>query len=134
MADLREGGCLCGAVRYSVDWSPMVVATCCCKNCQKQAGSAMSVIAMMPKAALTLSGELKSYEDQGDSGNPLLRNFCPTCGSPVTSEIPAAPELVIVKVGSLDDQSGVVPTVNYWTCSAADWVTFPEGSVSLEKQ
>jgi hypothetical protein len=134
MADMREGGCLCGAVRYSVDWAPMVVATCCCRNCQKQAGSSMSVIAMMPKAGLNLTGTLKSYEDHGESGNPLLRNFCPECGAPVTSEIPAAPELVIIKVGSLDDPSDVVPTLNYWTCSASSWVTFPEGSTSLEKQ
>jgi hypothetical protein len=116
MADMREGGCLCGAVRYSVDWAPMVVATCCCRNCQK------------------LTGTLKSYEDHGESGNPLLRNFCPECGAPVTSEIPAAPELVIIKVGSLDDPRDVVPTLNYWTCSASSWVTFPEGSTSLEKQ
>ena len=134
MPDIREGGCLCGAVRYSVDWSPMVVATCCCKNCQRQAGSAMSVIAMMPKAALSLTGVLKSYEDHGESGNPLMRNFCPDCGAPVTSEIPAAPELIILKVGSLDVANDVVPTVNYWTCSAASWVKFPDGSMSLEKQ
>jgi hypothetical protein len=134
MSDVREGGCLCGAVRYSVDWSPMVVATCCCKNCQRQAGSAMSVIAMMPKAALSVTGTLKSYEDHGESGNALLRNFCPNCGAPITSEIPAAPELVILKVGSLDEGKDIVPTVNYWTCSAADWVKFPDGSMSLEKQ
>ncbi len=38
MAGLK-GGCLCGAVRYSVSAEPAMQAVCHCRNCQRQAGS-----------------------------------------------------------------------------------------------
>jgi hypothetical protein len=39
------GGCLCGQVRYSANAEPAFVGVCHCKHCQKQTGSAFSVIA-----------------------------------------------------------------------------------------
>jgi hypothetical protein len=43
---MREmtGGCLCGQVRYSTNADPAFVVVCHCKNCQKQTGSAFSVL------------------------------------------------------------------------------------------
>ena len=78
-----EGGCLCGKVRYSADTEPAFVGVCHCKNCQKQAGTAFSVIMGIPAAALSVEGELKTYEDRGDSGQAVLRRFCPNSGSPI---------------------------------------------------
>ncbi len=132
----REGGCLCGAVRYSVAWPPIVVATCSCQNCQKQAGSAFSVIALVPQSTLHVTGALTVYEDKGNSGEPVFRKFCGTCGSPIISEAPAAAAqgIAIIKAGTLDKTDDVTPTVNYWTCAAPAWIVFPDGSSCLEKQ
>ena len=59
-----EGGCLCGAVRYESNSEPAVTAICHCKHCQKQAGSAFSIVVGVPKDSLIMSGdELKTYED-----------------------------------------------------------------------
>ena len=49
-----EGGCLCGQVRFSGDAEPVFQAICHCKNCQKQAGTAYSVIVGVPRGALTV--------------------------------------------------------------------------------
>ena len=54
-----EGGCLCGQVRYTCDADPLFQAVCHCKNCQKQAGTAFSVIVAFgvtvdPDAGLTV--------------------------------------------------------------------------------
>ena len=86
-----EGGCLCGKVRYSADTEPAFVGVCHCKNCQKQAGTAFSVIMGIPAAALSVEGELKTYEDRGDSGQAVLRRFCPNCGSPIAGDAAALP-------------------------------------------
>jgi hypothetical protein len=136
VSETREGGCLCGAVRYSVDWPPMVVATCSCKNCQKQAGSALSVIAVMPSAALRVTGALTTYTDTAERGKDVYRKFCGTCGSPVITETPEATEqgLVFIKAGTLDDASDLSPSVHYWTCSAPAWMVLPENGLRLEKQ
>jgi hypothetical protein len=132
----REGGCLCGAVRYSVAWPPIVVATCSCRNCQKQAGSALSVIAMVAEPSLQISGTLSTYEDHGDSGGAVFRKFCGRCGSPILSEVPSASAqgIAIIKAGTLDQVQDVQPTVHYWTCSAPSWMQFPEGGTKLETQ
>lgn len=81
------GGCLCGAVRYESDAQSVVTAVCHCKHCQKQSGSAFSVIIGVPKGALDFHGKpLAVFHDVGDSRLPVRRKFCPDCGSPILSE------------------------------------------------
>jgi hypothetical protein len=43
---------------------------------------------MVPASGLEVTGDLKTYEDHGDSGGTVFRKFCPNCGSPVISDIP----------------------------------------------
>ena len=118
----REGGCLCGAVRYSVAAEPVMQAVCHCKNCQCQAGSGWSMIMGVPAAALAITGEVKTYQDHGESGGDVLRQFCPTCGSPLFSRVSAAPDLVFIKAGTLDDTSQFTPQMQLWTDSKQHWV------------
>jgi hypothetical protein len=39
-----EGSCLCGSVKYSSDSEPVMTAVCHCENCQRQTGTAFSII------------------------------------------------------------------------------------------
>ena len=82
------GGCLCGQVRYSANAEPAFVGVCHCTHCQKQTGTAFSVLVGVPKSAMKTQGRLKIFHDKGDSGQPVARrNFCPECGSPVFSDV-----------------------------------------------
>ncbi len=132
----RTGGCLCGNIRYEVDGDPVATAVCHCRNCQKQAGSALSIIAVFPRAALTLSGDLKVFEDQGTSGQTVYRQFCPECGSPVLTDTPGAREadIIFIKAGTLDDVSDLKPTTHYWTKSAQPWIPLPGDAELLEQE
>ena len=70
------GGCLCGKVRYHGSAQPVFTAVCHCKHCQKQSGSAFSMLIGVPKGSLTLSGEpLAEFQDVGDSTQPVLRSM-----------------------------------------------------------
>ena len=126
---MREliGGCLCGRVRYSAQADPVLIAVCHCKNCQKQAGTAFAVVVGIPRAALSIEGEIKTYHDTGDSGQSVERNFCPHCGSPINSNAAIMPELTIIKAGSLDDTSWLNPTMHVFCDSAQAWATIPSG-------
>ena len=117
-----EGGCLCGKVRYSADAEPAFVGVCHCKNCQKQAGTAFSIVLAIPNAALSMQGTLKTFSDRGDSGKAVDRRFCPECGSPILSEAEALPGLAILKAGTLDDASWLKPGMEIYCDSAQPWV------------
>ncbi len=60
------GQCLCGDIKYSIDNAPVVTGVCHCKNCQRQAGSAFSTLASVPKSEFHfLQGEPTLYQDAG---------------------------------------------------------------------
>lgn len=116
------GGCLCGNVRYEIDAEPQMTLVCHCKNCQRQAGSMASIIVGVPEGSVACDGEVKTFADKGESGNAVDRQFCPDCGSPVFSIVEAAPGMIFVKAGTLDDTSDIAPTMHIFTKSKQDWV------------
>jgi hypothetical protein len=76
----------------------------------------------VPQGALTIEGEPATYEDRGESGGAVLRQFCARCGTPLFSRADTVAGLVIVKAGTLDDTSGFSPQAQVWTKSKQHWV------------
>ncbi len=130
------GQCLCGAVRYEIDNEPAITGVCHCKNCQRQAGSAFSTLAGVPKTEFSLvSGEPKLYRDgDTESGNEVERYFCGDCGSPIYSVIPGAPDDLYLKTGTLDDTGTFKPQFHAWCDSKQNWVVLEEGVPVMGKQ
>lgn len=121
-----EGGCNCGAVRYRLSADPITVAVCHCANCRRQSGSAFSVNVIVAEGAMTLTGDLATYEDSDtESGQPVLRQFCATCGSPIRSITAASPQIAIVKAGTADEPGRFEPAIHVWTSTALPWVEIP---------
>ena len=116
------GGCLCGQVRYELNAEPAVCINCHCTHCQKQAGSAFSIIVGVPEGSIDLTGNLKIYEDRGESGGGVQRKFCPDCGSPIVSLVASAPGMIWVKAGTLDDTTSLSPAMNIFTKSKQHWL------------
>jgi hypothetical protein len=121
------GGCLCGAIRYTSKAQPLLTAVCNCKHCQRQTGTAFSVLVALPKGTLEFSGDQPAtYHDTGSSGLPVLRRFCSKCGSPIFSDVAATPAMDWLKAGTLDDASWLQPQVSIWCDSAQPWVQMSE--------
>src|SRR5262245_30316786 len=120
-----SGGCLCGKVRYATHADPVIVAVRDWRNAQQQAGTTISVVVGVPKSSVSIEGQLKTFHDRGDSGQPVNRNFCPECGSPILSEIAVMPQLSIIKAGTLDDTSWLDPIMHVYCDSAENWVHIP---------
>ena len=118
----RTGGCLCGAVRYTLRSEPVATAVCHCTHCQKQSGAMFSTNLVVPESAFELTGETKVYADKGDSGQAVLRVFCGACGSPILSRAGIMPGMALVKAGTLDDFSGLTPAIEVYADHAAAWV------------
>ena len=130
------GGCLCGAVRYQLTSAPKALVVCHCKDCQKQAGSAFSVVGVSARDDLKLTGALTSFTHPGSSGQDVTRKFCGLCGSPVLTDTDAARDqgIIFFKAGTLDSTTDLAPTVHYWTGSAQAWFAMPEGATCLTQQ
>lgn len=119
----KQGGCLCGQVRYEVSGEPLAVVVCHCKNCQKQSGSTFSINIIGQSEQIEIQGNLSTYADTNDSGDPVNRNFCENCGSPIFSEILSQGNLIALKVGTLDDTSDIEPQTQFWCISKQNWLS-----------
>ena len=116
------GGCLCGQVRYSGDAESTFVGVCHCKDCQKETGTAFNTAIGMPQSALSIQGSLKTYTKKADSGQDVVRQLCPNCGSTILSELLAIPGIWFLRVGTLDDNSWVKPIMEIYCDSKQFWV------------
>ena len=124
MSDAFEpvtGGCACGAVRFRLLQEPLTVRVCWCRECQYLAAGNGSVNLRIPRSAVALEGELRAWETTADSGNRVKRSFCGQCGTPVLSESSGVRDVVVVRVGALDEPDRYPPKQNIWTDSAPDW-------------
>jgi hypothetical protein len=128
-----EGGCQCGAVRYSITSEPVVVYACHCTTCQTQSGSAFGLAARFEKENFELTqGELASFQFPGTQGHSFTNSFCQDCGTRIHHVHSRFPNLVSLKPGTLDDTSWLIPTFHVYTRSAQPWMTIPDTIPSFE--
>jgi hypothetical protein len=80
------------------------------------------IVVGLPKTALDVQGTLKSFTQLADSGKPIVRHFCPECGSSVAEEPSTRPGTIILNAGTLDDPSSVMPSVEIYCDRALPWV------------
>lgn len=116
-----SGGCLCGAVRYTCDGAPAMAGHCHCEDCRRSSGTGHSSHMAVPEESVRLTGEVKGYDRAADSGNPVTRAFCPTCGAPVFSRNPAMPGLLFLRASSLDDLEVFQPQMHVFAMRAPSW-------------
>ena len=114
------GGCHCGAVRYTITAMPLAVNACHCGDCKRLAGGPFGVYLHVPKDTLQVaSGTFDTFRRTGGSGNTIPIERCTDCGTRMWHLPEAAPDLVILCAGTLDDPSWAVPTSHIFTEEAA---------------
>jgi len=122
MAAMRTGGCLCGAVRYESVGEPLFSLLCHCRDCQHQSGGAYVAAMRVPAAGFRITkGEPKVYVSASDAGNEVMREFCPECGCPLFIRVSARPDIVGLRVGSLDEPGEFRPEADIFVKSAQPW-------------
>ena len=119
-----EGGCLCGAIRYTLTGPVLYCTQCCCKDCQKATGTGHTTIIGIHRDQLDVRGTPKIYSTHGDTGGRVSRHFCGECGGRLytSGDLPGA--IIMVQAGSLDDPSVVSPTMIIYLKDATAWDRF----------
>ena len=121
MRDLLTGGCQCGAVRYEFAGGPLFMGNCHCRDCQRATGSAYAPMMGVAAEQLKIHGQVSSYDIRLDNGNTSIRGFCPICGARLFGRSSAAPLIVELYAGSLDDPGRFQPAEDIYTSSAQPW-------------
>ena len=88
----------------------------------KFTGSAFATLVRLTKEAVTIDGALKTFSSIGGSGNPILRHFCPECGSSIAEEPGTLPGIIILNVGTFDNPTVAKPGREIFRDDALPWV------------
>ena len=120
---MLEGGCACGAVRYRLKTGPMFVHCCHCRDCQRQAGSAFAINALIETDRIErLAGDPSPIRMPTDSGGVHDIYRCPACQTAMWSDYGGRPALRFVRVATLDDPAALAPDVHIFARSKLPWV------------
>lgn len=121
-------------MRYVLAGAPLAVVACHCTSCRYQSGAAFSVNLLVRADTMSVEGDLARWIDHHtESGEPLWREFCGRCGSPIRSIPSAAPKFIALKAGTLESATGLAPTTHIWTRSRLPWVEIPVAMPQFER-
>ena len=112
---------MCRGVGFEVSEPLLGALYCHCKRCQRRTGTGFSVNALTTPGSfrVTSGEELVSVWDPGEGG--WVKSFCSRCGSHVFTTSPDNPDLVGIRMGTLDEDPGIRPSVHQFTDYAAPW-------------
>jgi len=109
---MHQGSCLCGRVKYEIHGELGPIGLCHCSRCRKANGSAF----------------LAAAQIKPDEFKLICGVFCIHCGSPLYSRRPGPPEIVRLRIGTLDTplQSKVQSQIFF--ADKASWFEFEDAA------
>jgi hypothetical protein len=128
--ELREGGCLCGGVRYTVSDGPRASAICHCVSCRRASGAQSVAWVVFPSEAFSfVSGDPAEYRSSAE----VSRTFCGQCGTSLTYQRDGSPDSIDVTAASLDLPDEFPPTHHVWLEDKVSWESVDDGLPRFER-
>ena len=113
----REGGCLCGHIRYRVSGNIIDSGYCHCRICQRSAGApVLAWFTVETRQFHYSNGKPTSYT----SSLKAVREFCRECGTQLVYRASTG-DKVDITTASLDAPDGVEPQYHIWRSSRIAW-------------
>lgn len=117
---MHRGSCLCGTVKYEIQGELGAGVYCHCSRCRKANGSAFAANApLAAKDFVVVAGAASLKTFRTEAG--VERLFCSNCGSPIISRRDSMPDVVRLRLGTLDTPLGAAPQAHIFTGSKAEW-------------
>ncbi|MZR31009.1 GFA family protein [Sneathiella litorea] len=119
----KQGGCLCGAVRYEVHGPLRDIISCHCGQCQKSSGHYFAATAAsLSNFRLTEERGLKWYT----SSNRAERGFCIECGSNLFWRRTGGTHISIL-AGTLEGKTGLRTVRHIFVADKKDYYDITDG-------
>ena len=119
-----EGGCSCGAVRFTLEGA-LWVAACHCSACKKRTGSAFGIsIVVDDRMVVAATGATRTFIRTGESGKPVHYEFCPECGTTVRWRVELIGNRYVYAAGTLDDPFAIEVVAEMYTAQALPGARF----------
>lgn len=117
---MLKGSCLCGKIQYQYTGELGEIALCHCSQCRKAQGGAFATNSPVEAAKFeVVAGEKMIREYESSPGKH--RAFCSNCGSPIYSRRDDKPDLVRLRMGTLDSSILEKPAYHIYAGSKAEW-------------
>lgn len=129
---MLHGKCLCEGVRYEISGALGPLGYCHCSQCRRASGSAFGANADAAKNEFrfTSGAELiREFESSPDT----FRAFCSRCGSPIYKRSNAKPDVIRIRLGSLDEDPGLRARVHVFVGDKAPWYEITDALPQFEK-
>jgi hypothetical protein len=118
-AGMREGGCLCGEVRFCAEGPPKWTSYCHCRSCRRHTGAPVSAYAGFEKDKVRFTKGTPAYFT---SSPGVRRGFCSRCGSTLTYEGERWPTELHLHLGAFDDPGTLAPTGQAFADERIPWL------------
>ena len=132
MTDTSEGhhgGCLCGAVRYTLHSEPTYSGHCHCRSCQRAIGAGfVTWVGVKPENFEVTEGRITFCA----TSPGVQRGFCGQCGSSLTFAGDGWTDIGIT-AATLDDPGVAKPTSNVYVEHRLPWVVLDENLKRYEQ-
>jgi hypothetical protein len=122
---MYQGSCLCGTVRYEITGEIGPISLCHCSRCRKANGTAFLAAAQVAPSEFKIVAGTESLGDF-ESSPGVHRVFCRNCGSPIISRRPGPPEVIRLRIGTLDSYLKTKPQSHIFFADRAEWFEFQD--------
>jgi hypothetical protein len=115
---INQGGCLCSAIRFRISGEPVFSLICHCPTCRRASAAPTVAWLTFDRGQVEiLSGNPRTYR----SSQGVVRQFCGTCGSPLSYENVESPTTIDITTASLDNPNLFPPTMEVWVEHRVSW-------------
>lgn len=118
---ITRGSCNCGAVAFAYEGVPILCRNCHCGRCRRARSAAhASNLGVRVSQFRWVRGADRARVYEVPDAKFFAQVFCDTCGAKLP-RVDARRDLVVVPLGSLDDDPGVCPTEHIFVANKAPW-------------
>lgn len=124
MTVIRTASCACNLVTIRCKGDPIRTSICHCFECQKRTGSVFGVQARYLASNTFIDGDVTSYSRIADTGNQVIYDFCPRCGTTMRLKLSSAPDSIIIPLGLFKEQDFSAPSFSVYEERKRGWIKF----------